>query len=234
MRTFLLAGAAMAVATVAVAAPIPFTHSTSNGISYKTNEISEFNTGGDDMDGLLVTAFFGGGGSETVSFLSGVIGDDAGAASGTGWSLTFTGPTTFSGTWTLATTDVRLTGLLLEGQPGKTVFDYIRSPDTTPGSESGGPGSPNGPDSVDSSFAGLEADFRYSNRVALGTTFFGDLFERLRITFNGAMGAGNTFSFVTDTDNAVGDIILVPEPAAIGLFGLGLLAVGVARRRRAA
>ena len=56
-----------------------------NSVVLDAMSVDGFHTFGNLMDGMIVTAHFDGGGSETVEWAATV--DDAGSAIGTGWSL---------------------------------------------------------------------------------------------------------------------------------------------------
>lgn len=221
------------------AIPVAYTHSSTAGISYNTTGVAAFTTGGDEMDGMSVTAVYSTGGSETTSY-NDVIGDDFGSAVGNGWSLSFFGSSTFGSDWTLESSSVSISQLIIDGQPGDTLFDYLLEYQLTPGSASGGPGNPAGPDNVDSTDGSISADFSYSNQVSLKGIFYGDLFTTLTISFDGPLTSNNTFKFITDTDNVKisGDIKPtnpIPEPGVLALLSAGLIGmIGLQRRKKTA
>ncbi len=82
--------------------------------------IARYQTYGDMMDGMQVTA----NGSDTAVWAD--TGAGAGAASGSGWSLAQSGDT-FSSAWTL-TSDISLNSLTVDALLGRTVFDMIMDP----------------------------------------------------------------------------------------------------------
>ncbi len=194
-----------------------------------TTALTGFSTLGDMMDGMSVTAFFEVGGPETVFWAD--TGAGAGAALGTGWSLSQTGDT-FVSPWTLANaTGTGLLGLLIDAGVGDTVFDVDFAP--FPGTDGSADGN-----TFELTAGGdpYDIDVTYSDRVALiGDPPVGDLWRRLRIVFDGAaLRSGDSISYLADTDNLslAGDIREVPEPGTIALLGFGV--AFVARRRRRA
>jgi hypothetical protein len=191
--------------------------------------LTQYATYGDMMDGMSVTAYFGNGGSETRSWQdTGTAG--MGGAFGTGWSLTLAGDS-FYNNWSFdfntAATSLLLTKLVLNGNPGLTVFDRtFCAPGIVCAEIEGTPGSALG---LDFAFSGNEtANVTYSDAVALAATApVLDIWYSLTIDFGN--GIRTDFSFVQDTDNVVSR---VPEPASLALFGAGLLGLGFSRRRK--
>ena len=220
----------------AAAGPISFTHSTSEGETYNIEQLSAYTTGGDDMNGVLVTVNYLNGTSETAAYDVGSIGDNYGAATGNGWSLSFNGGSTFSSNWLFdfSNNNSAVTSLVIDGIAGGVLFDYLYSFDvSTPDSARGGPGNSNGPSNVSSSQNLNSMSFEYSDQVALNDMVYGDLFATLRISFDSTLTAGNDAVFRTDTDNLIGSFTKVndiPEPSTTLLFALSLIAVGLRKR----
>jgi hypothetical protein len=167
--------------------------------------------------------------------------------------------TTAINPWTLTNTSTNLAITSVDIIGGTLlVFDRDMGPPGTGVAPSGGqvgtPGSAFGVDYVFNSESGANAPFTvaatYSRILTLqgapqacsgaafpGTTAAGcgDEWGVLTFaftvgTFQGTVGGGNAvWSFFQDTDT-----IGTPEPATIGLIGVGLLALGVYRKRRLA
>ncbi|MCO7225809.1 PEP-CTERM sorting domain-containing protein [Pleionea sp. CnH1-48] len=234
-KLFGLASGLMLMSSAAFAVPVTVTHDVDAGISYDTSGVDTYTTSGDDMNGMQITVQFSNGSSETVSFDSGVDGDNFGSATGSDWTLSFSGGSTFSSNWDFNNaTTLDVAALIIDGRPGDTLFDYLYTFDSTPDSARGGPGNPSGPTHVSSSQNNLSAHFGYSNQVSLNDTFYGDLYTTLTVSFGNYLTSGNTFTFRTDTDNVkvVGDITPVPTPGTLAIFALGLLGLA-ARKSRA-
>lgn len=211
---------ALSLATVSTGASAAVIVLTDAGITHNTTGLTGFSTDGADMAGMSVTAFFSGGGSETIAWAA--TSSIAGAANGSGWSLTESGDT-FGGTWTLTNlSGPGIIGLLLNGTPGNTLFDIPAAGDSV-GSGGG----------IAFTLTGVAPAFditaTYRNIVSInGALPQGDLWTTLDLSFSSSMNAASTFSFRQDTDSAAtaGDITPVPAPGSLALVGLGLLMLG--------
>jgi hypothetical protein len=131
------------------------------------------------------------------------------------------------------------------GVDGNTVFDRTAPSPGTPGSDVGRDG-----DLRNRCFGFLasggcvnfdNASVQYRNQVALNNTVYGDLYESVfidftNVTLTGARAAGGLdesyaeFYLNLDSDNAA--LVEVPEPTSFALVLPGLVALGVAVRRR--
>ncbi len=184
---------------------------------------------GADMAGMNVTAFYNGGSQSAIwgmtSANAGVPEGEgfAGAASGTGWSLSQQGytegnlslinPGQVLGAWTLTNgTGFAITSVQIDALVAGIVFDNLFGSEGTPGSSTGREFLPESP----SASAIYAAPFSAP-----------DLFGSMTITFaNGGLASGTSMRFLADTD------AVVPEPATLFLFAVGLLGVLLARTRR--
>ncbi len=207
--------------------------------------ISGFTTTGADMNGMLITATFLDGSSETVTW--GATGDaGAGAANGTGWGLALTGDSFFN-EWVLSNESGEgMSGLTIEALPGSTVLDRFINDEVSPGTSLGFsfqvdddlPGPNNDDDAGVDTFNVL-----YSQPVGInGAAPLGDIWGKIDIGFlnAGAFGievgfrsSSRKLRFMQDTDNLLqGGMEMVPLPGTVAMAGSCLL-LGATRRRRA-
>lgn len=190
--------------------------------------VAQFATDGADMVGMLITATFEDGFSETISWQA--TGAASGAAFGTDWTITEAGDTFATNAWSFLTNrNSDLVELIFDGAPGLTLFDLGVPDPGTPGSASG------------KDFATSLADdgmvvATYSNVIASGgNPAVGDLFQLLTVDFSDIEAMGN-FTFSQDTDNDARRVIMIPAPSGTMLFASAILGIGFVRyqQRRAA
>jgi hypothetical protein len=173
---------------------------------------------------MQVTAFFTDGSSESVTWVGGFFG--SGSATGTGWSLMESGDTDTSSWFLTNSTRLGLTRLLLDGGPGKTVFDR------TFGGMIGTPGTSIGRDFVvTSGGVGTTILATYEDQVAvIPNPPVGDIFRYLDVVFQnaGGLASGQVLGFGADTDSTV-DVLtplaVIPEPGSLLLFGVAVLSL---------
>lgn len=205
--------------------------------------VADWATASADMNGMRITATFFGGGAETLVWGTG----SKGGVAGTGWELNMSSLTgnTLSTPWILDSTGADIMSLLIEGQPGNTIFDIdprVAAQYNTAGSRDGVPFTDEYTDDfgnliTDSvQLSGVDIVALYSTLVVLnGSAPKYDLYSNLLLTFtntnptNHGFTTNDTLSFIADTDNGGAP---VPEPATLLLFGSGIVAFAGSRIKR--
>ncbi len=192
--------------------------------------VTNSETTGFDMDGILVTVNFSGGGNETLEWSDSGL-PSAPGVSGTGWSLSVVG-STFYNPWTFEAA-VAIDSFSINAYAGDVLFDNIWMSGSDPAYTEHTPGSENGYHFNAFAPPGVSVTSTYSNELAVvGHPSYGDAWGQLGVTFNGEVGfigtGGNALVFGADTDNLV-----VPEPSTLLLLGCGLLGLARWRKKKA-
>ncbi|MBW2117560.1 MAG: hypothetical protein JRH09_06505, partial [Deltaproteobacteria bacterium] len=163
------------------------------GTTQQTTALTGYATTGALMDGMAVTAYYLGGGFETLYWAD--IDSDSGGVTGTGWSMRADGNTFNSGAWSL-TASSAITGLYIDAGVGDTVFDTVYSP--YPGT----PGSARGRNFAVTTSGSGTIVATYIDQVALtGNAPIGDLYRYLDIQFTDLGGWAGSLNFTADSDN---------------------------------
>jgi hypothetical protein len=211
--------------------------------------LTGFATLGSEMSGMLVEWQFAGGGGGASASWGDLGGGFHGVTGANGFRVRMaSGGDSFSSNWEVQNSSTqRLDWLRFRGAAGRTLFDCgwntAANPDrcdnTGRGDSEGTAGSADGwsLESTGGTFTG-NVFGQYSNIVSIFPNGpVGDLFERLQITFGGAMGAGQTYTFRADTDSSPLNLpppVVFPEPSTYVLMATGLAMIVAARRRRTA
>ena len=220
---------------------------TNDADGFTTDSFASDATSGAQMTGIEVTGTTSAGTSTGTWAATGF---NSGGMSGTGFALSQSG-LTGQNPWTLTVNDgYQMTGLMLDGLPGTTVFDIDDFFTRTPGTSYGREFEPLG------AFDGLSGRViaTYSGIVSLtGASPQDDVFTRLTLDFTGltggSLGAGS-WMFYQDTDtpslnspilpinpgtppvNPGPPVSAVPLPAPALLLIAGILGTGTALRKR--
>jgi len=220
------------------------TNSFTVGTAFTTPGLTGFATTSEEMAGMIVSWRFAGNATvfsqawnDLGAGFHGVIGSN-----GFGMRMA-SADNTFTSNWQLTnSSQQRLDYVQMNGARGRTLFDcgWTGTACANTGNGTGAFGTAGSADGwshqrTGGTFTGLVLG-TYSNRVGLGADAdVGDLFESLLITFDGAMGAGLTYTFRADTDSSPSgrDIPTptVPEPSTYLLMGTGLIGLFSLRRK---
>ena len=209
------------VSAVAGAARADVTYAYNPTPVLAVDRIDDFDTEGDGMDGMLVTARFEDGFTQTLTWetlnasigFGGVVGDN--------WRLDLLGSSAGEG-WLIRNNRAsRLMSFSIDGRPGDTAFDVIDHTEETPDSRLGRP-------FITSRFE-MNVDVTYSFAVRLADLDpYYDLYTRMDVDFSrqGGLQPATELSFAADTDHYI-----LPAPGPVSVVALLAGTVGLRRRR---
>ncbi len=216
-----------------------FVVATDNSTPNVTDAVLAFATTGGDMAGMVVTANFADGSSNSAMWAASTATSGGAVGPGTpflrNWSLTQSGDSFGAGNpanaWTLVTrgsNSARMTSLVIDARPGSVVFDETAGLTVTPVTELGTPATQN---NAGTTFGGTTFA-TYSNPVGVGANApLGDIYGVLTLAFDGGLAPGQSVSFWADTDNTNSPAVPEPGSAVLASLVAGVLAF---RRRRSA
>ena len=235
-QVFKMAALSLIAATSASQASTVINIETLTGVAHETaHAIGSTATRGNNLDGMRVTASYGDGFSEVLTWAAYDRYTNGGAV-GTGIDVSMG----WQG-FRLSSTQL-LTGLLFEADLGNAVFDMDWANNTAGDTPTTGRGVPfeflNGSDAAMDGVVTAS----YSNIVNVaGAAAVGDIYTDMFVDFSRIIGGGllGSVAFESDLDSlAVAgdlspvDISAVPLPATLPLMLVGLGGIGLMRRKK--
>lgn len=221
--------AALLVPPTAGAVGLITSVSAGGGTTFSVSAVNSTNV--NNQSGALVTAFYSSPAPippETVAVAG------TSAASGLGfWNLNIVGGSDYQLNAAAFPALTGISALEIDLLPAGGAFDFDGL--LSPGAPAGGtPGSLLGIPPQMVSFTGIwDVSITFLNPIALGASpALGDLYGAVRIDFSSPFDANDAMDLRIDTDTLTGPVVVVPEPATLALFGIGILGLGVGARRR--